>query len=266
MPDIERLNKLLERELKARGIRLVERTEDGQLVLEFKGATLNVSVDELLYDFDRDADPLLVVRFVSDLIDEPRPLPAWKQARKRLFFAAEPRPDEKDDLLVVRVTDSLRLVITHADEDERILTPVSGAALAAWNVTAKDVLQAVRANMGNLLEETTLEVRKIGTINVGTFVTRSVFKPGLLFSPNFKQTVAPKLGWPVLACLPCREMVYVLPVDALDSQNKETIRFRSFLVHEFMESRYGLTVEMLLIADEGVKPAGFIGPPGFLGN
>jgi hypothetical protein len=261
MPDdIDRLTGLLQRELKARGIGLVEKTDDGHLVLDVKGAAVTVSIEELMYDFERDADPQLVARFVASLTHTSGDLPAWRQARPRLFLAAEnAQASPDDDRIVEPVTELLRLTVLHADEAEHILTPVTEAQVKTWQVSAKDIFQSARANLAGLVEETPFEQRMIGKIKVGTFATRSVFKTAFIFSPNFQEIVAPKLGWPLFAFLPCREMLYLLPCDALNGPREVTAKFLTYMVHEYLESRYGLTMEVLLVDDEGVKGVGLMG-------
>jgi hypothetical protein len=258
MPDIERVVKLLHRELRSRGIQVLDATDEGRFVLEIEGAPVTVGLEELLYDFEREGDPRLVARFVSALLETPS-LPPWSEARSRLFLSLEPQLEEKDDRIVEAVTDSLRLGITHADEAECVLRPLREPDLRTWQLGRKDVFAAARSNMAILLDECSIESRKIGTVTVATFATRSVFKPALIFSPNFKQIAAPKLGWPILAFVPCREMVYLVEKDGLGGPREVTGKFLSYMVHEFVESRYGLTTEVLMVSDEGVTVAGVLG-------
>jgi hypothetical protein len=257
--DGERLVRLFLRELEAHGVPVVERKGTDEFVLDYRGNPVTVSLDDLRYDFERDADPQLVVRFVAALIEPAQAPPDWSHVRSNLFLSVESTPEEPDDRISRPVTKLLSLTVVHAVADERILTSITRKQIASWRVSEDDVLQAGRQNMSGLLEEIPLEVRRIGSLTTAVFSTRSYFKPALIFSPSFKDKVADQLGWPVLALLPCREDVFLVRDNVLEKECKETERFLHFVIQEFLESRHSLTPEVLRISDEGIESVAVIG-------
>jgi hypothetical protein len=257
--DAKRLARLFLRELEAHKVHILEHKDGDEFVLEVRGVPVTVSLSDLAYDFDRDADPLLVKRFVAALVEPSAPLPAWRNARPRLFLSAASALEHDDERIRVPVTTLLCMEVVHAGKDERVLTPITKAQLGDWQVDRAEVMRAARENLALLLDDTPLEVHKIGPIAVGTFATRSLLKPALLFGPNLKEKVATKLGWPVLGLMPCRESVFLLRQDTFAVDTKETQRFLGFVIQEFLESRHNLTPELLQIADDGITPLATLG-------
>jgi len=246
--------RLFLRELDVNKIRLLEQHEGtNDFVLEVRGQPVTVSLDELTYDFERDADPQLVVRFIGSLLEVEGSLPEWTKARSRLFLSVEAIREGAKDLLAAEVSKLLALTVVHAGNDDRRLTSVTRSQVAAWHVTEAEVMQAAKQNLANLVDETPLEVRTIGTLTTATFASRSFFKPAFVFSENLKQKVIRQLGWPVLAMLPCREDTFLVPANFLEKEAEETQKLLNFVIQEFLESRQSLTPELLRISDDGVE-------------
>src|SRR5580692_4998150 len=74
------LARLFLRELEAHKVAILDHKDDEEFVLDVHGLPVTVSLDDLAYDFERDADPQLVTRFVASLIEPPAPLPPWRKA------------------------------------------------------------------------------------------------------------------------------------------------------------------------------------------
>jgi hypothetical protein len=257
--DPERLVRLFQRELEARKVTIVEREGTDDFVLDIRGVPITISLDELRYDYERDADAQLVARFVASLVDTSEPLPAWTKARSRIFLSVDSTQAQVDDAVSREVTKLLALTVVHAGPEERFVSPITRKQLTSWQVSEDAVLQVGCRNLSGLLEETPLEVRRIGPLTTAVFTSRSYFKPALIFSPNFKEKVAPQLGWPVLALVPCREDVFLLRDNFLEKECKETERFLNFVIQEFLESRHGLTPEVLRISEKGIESLTIIG-------
>ncbi len=257
--DGERLVRLFLRELESHRVPVIERKGTDEFVVEYRGNHVAVSLDELRYDFERDAYPQLVVRFVAALTEPAQALPDWSHVRSNLFLSVESAPEEPDDRICRPVTKLLSLTVVHAVAEERILTSITRKHVNSWKVSEDEVVQAGRRNLSGLVEEIPLEVRRIGSLTTAVFATRSYFKPALMFSPSFKDKVEAELGWPVLALLPCREDVFLVRDNFLDKECKETERFLHFVIQEFLESRHSLTPEVLRISDEGIESLAVIG-------
>jgi hypothetical protein len=81
---------------------------------------------------------------------------------------------------------------------------------------------------------------------------QSVFKASTIFSPNFKEFVKDDLGWPVLAVIPCRDFIYVLP-----EKDKALLnRMGGVVQNEYRKSGYPITTEVFKISDDGIEAIG----------
>ena len=117
-------------------------------------------------------------------------------------------------------------------------------------MTVNEAWQAAYANMATLLRNTPVQVEIIDDMKLGMFDSESVFKASLIFSPNLKEVLAPKLGWPVYAVIPCRDFVYFF-------HSKDLIpRVGKTVVEEYKSSGYPITPDVFVISDSGIEAMG----------
>jgi hypothetical protein len=87
---------------------------------------------------------------------------------------------------------------------------------------------------------------------LGMIPVSSVFKASVLFAPAFRAYVEPVLGWPVLATVPCRDFIYVIP----ESDQELLGAMGRVIQQEFRESSYPVSTEVLRLDDDGIEAIG----------
>jgi hypothetical protein len=178
--------------------------------------------------------------------------PPWPQAKAGIRFSAEPSDHNFGDTIHDRVTDSLCRVLVHVDPKEACITWLTPSVLGEWGRSRSAVAKVAADNMAALLRETPVEVEPVDQFRLGMFGTHSPFKASLLFSPNLKEVLAPKLGWPLYAVIPCRDFAYVFP-----EKDRDVIpRLGGVVVGEFTQSAYPISTEVFRVSDTGPEAIG----------
>jgi hypothetical protein len=239
-------------EAQRQGLAVRRTLPDGRIVLEVNGQDTTVSLENLSRNVARDGDLDAVERFVATVRDTFQPLPKWEQARRGVRYSAEPADHQFGDAIHQPVTDTVARVLVYVDVSEQRIRWLTPQDLKEWGVNRKQADQAAGENMAPLLASAKITVEPIDHHRLGLFDLDSVFKAALIFSPNFKEVVQPKIGWPVYAVVPCRDFAYVFPV-----KDKDLIpRMGRVVVDEYTKSGYPLTTEVLKISDEGIEAIG----------
>jgi hypothetical protein len=104
--------------------------------------------------------------------------------------------------------------------------------------------------MAALVRAATVNTTPIDEHTLGMLATdRTAFKAALLFSPHLKEVVAPVLGWPLFAVLPCRDFVYLL-----NQKDRDLLgRMGHVAAREYDQSGYPLSLEVFEITDQGSR-------------
>lgn len=243
--------KLFEKELARRRITF-ERTDDGAYELVVDGWKLVLNPDNVLRDVARDGNPDRIVTFLDSALGALSPLPPWKEARKRVYWSAEPANMDFGETIREVVSDTVVRVAVVTTEDEGRITWLTRRQLKKWGVTVAEVRKAAYAGLDRLLRGIRLNVGSAKGRSLGMVPLHSAFKASVVFAPRFKRFVEKDLGWPVLAVIPCRDFVYVLAErdrELLDSMGGVVQR-------EFRTSGYPITTEVFRISDDGIEAIG----------
>jgi len=249
----KKLTTLFLRELARRGIPAPRAQPEGTFVVEIGGGKFTVSLDNLAKDFARDQDAGRVARFVDAILATYEPLPPWPQAKAGIRFSAEPSDHEFGDTLYDPITDSLCRVLAYVDEAETRITWLTPSLLEEWGQAKETVVEAAVQNMADLLRKTPIEIEAIEPFRLGMFATHSPFKASLIFSPNLKEVLSAKLGWPVYAVIPCRDFTYVLE----EKDRDLIVRLGGVVVDEFSRSAYPISTEIFRVSDDGIEAIGY---------
>lgn len=241
---------LFERELQARGIAFV-RVEPDLYRIEVEGRTSSVSISNLLREVARDGDKEVIARFVEQVIRQPD-LPPWQEARLFVRFSAERFDLEFTDALHDSVSKTVGRVLALTDSEESLIRWLTADDLRTWGVTEEEARRVAAANMDRLLDGIVFEVEEIDGMKLAMVPLDSVFKASVIFAPSLKKHAQRELGWPVLATVPCRDFIYLVP----DADRALLGRMGSVVQREFRQSPYPLTTEVLLISDDGIKAIG----------
>jgi hypothetical protein len=249
----KKLTTLFIRELVRRGISAPKAQEDGRFLVEINDDKFTVSLENLAKEFARDHDAGRVARFVDAILATSTPALPWPQAQAGVRFSAEPSDHDFGDTLYDPITDSLCRVLTYVDEEESRITWLTPSMLEEWGKSRDAVAKAAGRNMAELLQKTPIEIEAVEQFQLGMFATHSPFKASLIFSPNLKDVLSPKLGWPVYAVIPCRDFAYVFR-----EEDQELIpRLGQVVVREFTRSAYPISTEVFRISNEGIEAVGY---------
>lgn len=231
---------------------------DGDYEIAVGDTTYTISLANVSRDFARDRDPQRIVTFVDSITRQVR-VPTWDEARPRIRWALEPTDMPLEDALHDKVSDQVALVLVHVSETETEIMWVAPSMAEGWGQTKESLMEAAVENMKAILAETKIDTTPIDEHTLGMVNTRLVaFKAALLFCPGFKAVVEPVLGWPVLAVLPCRDFVYLIPEKSHDLLG----RVGPVVMREYHESSYPLCLEVFELTDKGALAIGeFQKPP-----
>jgi hypothetical protein len=238
------------REAKDQGVRVTRVLPDGRVFVEREGTELSVSLENLVRDVRRDGDVAAIGRFVTTVKGSGLGLPNWQNSKSRLRVSVEPADHEFGGTLREMVTDDIVRVLVYVTPDESRITWIDEVQLQTWGVPATEAWAAAWMNMSALLASTPIQIEAIDDMQLGMFDSESVFKASLLLSPNLKEILAPKIGWPIYAVIPCRDFAYFFPSKDLIPRVGKTV------VEEYKSSGYPITPDVLLISDSGIKSIG----------
>lgn len=243
---------LFEQEITRRGL-TAELKDDGRYEVSLNGGTYVINLENIERKAGDEAENEAQLRsFLDSALEALAPLPPWEEAKHGIRFCAEPSDYEFGDTLNVQISDSLCRVLEWIDRDETRITWLSPSHLAQWQQPLEIVEAVAEQNMKELLREGQLHVEHIEPHKLGMFKTDSVFKASLIFAPNLKEEVGDKLGWPLLAVVPCRDFIYLLSRD--DAALLGSIG--PIVVREFSEQGYPVSTEVFQIDDSGISAIG----------
>jgi hypothetical protein len=230
----------------------VKLDNEGNYTLDSWGLSIKISLENVSRDFERDRDPQRIVTFV-DAITNFLVLPDWPEAEGRIRWQPEPSDHKFGDTLRDAVSDKVSLVLVYVDPSETQIRWLTTADAEKWKKTKADLMAAAQRNMDLILQQTKIETAGMEEHQLGMLSHQLVaFKAALLFCPNLKKAVAPALGWPLFAVMPCRDFVYVL------NQKDEPLlgRMGQVVMREYQKSGYPISTEVFEITDQGIRAIG----------
>lgn len=235
------------RECASQGVAIRRTLPDGRVVVEYAGAEVTVSLENLERNANRDKNPAAVKNLVAAIVSSQSDLPPWRTAERGIRISAERADADFGDSLHRPVTDTVEAVLVYVDARESRITWLTPSLLEKWGVKPSQAWSVAGNNMSTLLLATAIKVEPIDGMKLGMFDSDSAFKASFILSPNFKAAVAPNVGWPVFVVVPCRDFAYFFSA-------KELIpRVGSTVVSEYKASGYPLTPDVLEVSDEGIE-------------
>jgi hypothetical protein len=230
----------------------VKLDDEGNYTLDVCGLSINVSLENVSRDFERDRDPNHIVTFV-DSITNLLVLPDWQEARGRIRWQPEPSDHKFGDTLRDAVSDKVSRVLVYVDPSETQIQWLTTIDAQKWKKTHADLMTAAQDNMDRILRQTKIETAHIEEHQLGILNNELVaFKAALLICSNLKEVVEPVLGWPLFAVMPCRDFVYVL------NQKDQSLlgRIGQVVMQEYQKSGYPISTEVFEITDQGIRAIG----------
>lgn len=230
----------------------VKLDDEGNYTLDARGLSINVSLENVSRDFERDRDPDCIVTFV-DSITNPLVLPDWQEAKGRIRWQPEPNDHKFGDTLRDPLSDKVSLVLVYVDPSDTQIRRLTAANAEKWSKTRADLMAAAQENMDRILRQTKIETAPIEEHQFGMFSNELVaLKAALLICPNLKEVVEPVLGWPLFAVMPCRDFVYLL------NQKDQPLlgRMGQVVMREYQKSGYPISTEVFEITDQCIRAIG----------
>jgi hypothetical protein len=225
---------------------------DGGYQVTQDNFTYTISLENLSRDYAEDRDPTRVARFVDVIVRQVR-VPNWETARPRIRWAMEPADMPLGEAFHEKVSDHVARVLVHVSDDEMQIMWVAPHVADKWGQTEESLRAVAEENMAALVAATSLTVQPTDGHKLGMLNTEhSAFKAAMVFSPRLKALVEPELGWPIMAVLPCRDFVFLLPVSATELFP----RVGSVVVKQYAEGGYPLCTEVFEVGDDGVRATG----------
>ncbi len=129
------------------------------------------------------------------------------------------------------------------------MTPDMLAQLGA----SREMAEAHAAdNLARLMGETSIETTEVDGHRLGMLATHSPLKASLIFARNLREKAEPLLGWPLLAVIPRRDFVYLIP------QSAQSLfpRIAQIVIEEYTKRGYPISTEVFKIDSEKVEAIG----------
>ncbi|MEM9695084.1 MAG: hypothetical protein AAGA56_21255 [Myxococcota bacterium] len=218
-----------------------------------------VNVENVHRELARGGAPELLEHFVEQIVEQivaaaqETELP-WPEAKAHLLWSVESGDHDLDGVVTREVSPMAAQVLTLTNRDHTRLTWVTRQMCDQWGVDPRRAAAVATANQDRLLENIALEVGEAEGEALGMIPLESAFKASVIFAPRLRQWVESDLGWPVLAVVPCRDFIYLLPHDS-----PLVPHLGGVVVREYRGSGYPVSTEVFRISDDGVKALGNYG-------
>jgi len=249
---------LFERELRRRGAVFVRSGSDGDTYEVVLGdGRVTATLDNVARDLERDGDPERIVRFVDSVLGTFVPLPSWVAAHENVYWTVESGAHDLDGVVHEVLTDTVVRILVHVDFEAGRIRWLTPKTIADWNVELADVSAAGYQNLDRALASAELHVEGDGEVSLGMIVMpdrpSESLKASMILAPSFERFVERRLGWPVLAVVPCRDYVYLVAEKDASLLNAE---MGARALTEYRNSGYPLTLEVLRISSDGIESIG----------
>jgi hypothetical protein len=239
-------------ELAAHGI-TPEELEDGAYRIVLGEMTLTVNLENKGREFDQTGDEEILKHFVNAILQHRTMLPeSWEAVRRHLYFAAEPADHDFGDTCRQPVSDQVALVLVYLAEPGQHIVWMTPSLLTSLGVSRELAEAHAVDNLARLLSETPIETKEADGHRLGMLATHSPLKASLIFAKNLREKAEPLLGWPILAVIPCRDFVYLIP----DSARALFPRIAQIVIEQYTRHGYPISTEVFQIDSEKVEAIG----------
>lgn len=235
------------------------RYEVESAALEASEFTLTVSIENLKREVERDRDLGAIGRFIDRFEQIPEGNVPWAEAKSTLRFSLEPNDYDAETMsaaLQRPAGQATMLVLTRITKNGDVRW-VTKNDLEEWGVTRKEAEKLAGENLDALLLLKEPNINQVGTQKLGMLPIEAASKASVMFAPNFRKFVEPKMGWPVLAVAPSRDFVYLFTKDDFDLVG----RAGRVVLEEFAKSDHPISTEIWKVSDAGVETIGSLGKP-----
>lgn len=245
------VRELFEAELAERGVRFAADPQTGLYTIPVGEAQLTVSLDNLSRDFQRDGDVGRIARFV-DMVMEAARGDETPPTANELYWALEANDHVHPPEIRSPLSDRVDRVLVRLSPGGRHVTWVTGHMLGTAGLSRPEAERFASENLRRTLDSARVVVEDVHGVKLGMLGTTLPVKASLILAPNFKQVVAPVIGWPLRAVVPNRDFLYVWDRQHVDF----TSRVGQVVVDEYRGGGYPVSTEVFEIDDDGVRAIG----------
>ncbi len=222
------------------------------------GQIVNVSLEDIRRNYERDGDGDAIVRFVEQINAGIADLPTWEEARPYVRYSLETLAGYEDtsEVLHDAVGETLEKVYVITTADGGQITWVTPGMLSDWHIDRDALTRQADENMARVTRAACVECQEIEGVQIGMLATSETpFKAALILARSFRDLVHPTHGWPVYVVAPCRDFVYFVAQKDMNF----LARLGQTVLREYRESGYPVTRDVLEVSDEGLATIGTFG-------
>lgn len=241
-----------ENELSRRGVPFARTGDPLVYAVHHRGLELSVSLQNIDRNFRRGQDPGAIGALIDAALACGELESVWEEVQRHIYLSLEPSDTDFSGALVGDLSPRARKVLVEASPDHRTVRWLSWSDISRWGISQAEVEAAALSNLNSLLVGLSPEVSHVAGSMLGMIPVHEPFKASVLLAPALKAFASPSLGWPILAVLPCRDFVYILPESNGDLLN----RLGGTVTQEYRNSGYPITTEVFRISDDGIRAIG----------
>jgi hypothetical protein len=235
------------------GMKIDSIDEDGLIHISQGELTLNVSLDNVRKNYERDNDLTHISDLVETLVSYTIQLPDnWHDAKNSIYISLFPNDFDFNEFLHKDISDEFSKVYIHSGENK--LTWITADDLEKWGIQEKGLEAQANINADKLLAKAVLQIENVEGHKLGLIETEhTTLKGALLFAPSMKEKAANDFGFPFYAVIPVRDFCYIFSENDFDYFAQ---RIGKVVVDEYKQSGYPITTEILKFTNTGVEAVG----------
>jgi len=239
--------------IEANGI-TIDKVDDSGLIYISQGDwTLEVSLDNVRRNFERDKDESHIFQLVNTIVSYSVGMPEiWEDVKDHIYVSLSPNDHDFKSVIHLPVTDVFDKVYSHYDG--RRYSWLANEDITKWGVSLNQLMKLADQNADSLSNSAVIKIEDIDGHRLG-FIGHEQpnLKATLLFSPAMQRRLGAEFGLPFYAVIPVRDFCYVFPEEDLEFFSS---RLGSTVVEEYRNSGYPITTEILRFTSEGVEAIG----------
>ncbi|GAA4239627.1 hypothetical protein GCM10022291_34730 [Postechiella marina] len=232
----------------------IDSIDETELIFISKGdITLNVSLDNIRRDYQRDKDKSIISDFAKTLMNYTLEMPEkWTEARENIFISLYPSDYEFKDFINYKLTDKVHKIYIHREND--MLTWISKEDIEKWNISESTLNEQAEKNGDRILAKSTIEYNTIENRKLGRLESEFInLKGALLLASSMKEKIQTDFSFPFYAVIPVRDFCYVFSENDFEFFSQ---RIGQVVVEEYKQSGYPLTTELLKFSKNGIETVG----------
>lgn len=240
-------------QIESNGMKIDSVDETGLIYISKGELTLQISLENVRRNYERDKDKSHISNLVKTLISYSIELPKnWADAKDDVYISLFPNDHDFQEFLHTKITDEFSKVYVHNGQDK--LTWITRDDLKKWNITETELDVQSNNNADKLLKTTAITFDKIENRKLGLIeVEHTTLKGALLFAPTMKEKIKTDFGFPFYAVIPVRDFCYIFSEKDFEFFSG---RIGKVVVEEYKQSGYPITTEILKFTDKGVEAVG----------